>query len=367
MPTPSLINRDGTYYAVWSESRRSKRKSMGTKDRAVAEQRFAQWLLLGGHRDNTPNDLRAALTAAELWAVYEEKHVKTEMAAPRTADYSWRNLKAHFGDMTVDAVDQTSVDDYVYKRTTGAVGVRSVPGTVRRELAALRAMFNWHAHSARGKKRLLEKADVPAFSLPGDSAPRERWLTKVEIEKLLQASAPAEGERLSRGHRFLWLALETAARKQAILDLTWDRVDFETGVVHYAVPGRKTTKKRRVSVPISKRLLPVLERAKVEATGPHVLDHSGDVWAAIQAIVIRAGLAPAQRRTSSTKPKGTGISPHTLRHTAATHMARRGVPLYDIAGVLGNTLAVVEKTYAHHCPDRLRSAVDSISGQEDRA
>jgi hypothetical protein len=42
-------------------------------------------------------------------------------------------------------------------------------------------------------------------------------------------------------------------------------------------------------------------------------------------------------------------------------MARRGVPLYDIAGVLGNTIAMVERVYAKHSPDRLRAAVNSIS------
>ena len=86
------------------------------------------------------------------------------------------------------------------------------------------------------------------------------------------------------------------------------------------------------------------------------------MWSAIQSVVVRAGLAPKTPRATGERIKGTGISPHTFRHTAATQMARRGVPLYDIAGVLGNTLAMVERVYAHHCPGRLRAAVNSISG-----
>ena len=42
-------------------------------------------------------------------------------------------------------------------------------------------------------------------------------------------------------------------------------------------------------------------------------------------------------------------------------MARRGVPLYLIAKVLGDTIATVEKVYAKHAPDDLRAAVDMIS------
>ena len=155
------------------------------------------------------------------------------------------------------------------------------------------------------------------------------------------------------------MALETAGRKQALLDLTWDRVDFETGVIHLALPGLKQTKKRRASVPISAALRPVLERAYAEREGDLVLDHGGDVWAAVQSVVRRAGLAPAAARAA----KATGISPHVFRHTAATHMARRGVPLWLIAKVLGNSLAVVERSYAKHAPDDLRGAVDVISGK----
>jgi integrase len=58
----------------------------------------------------------------------------------------------------------------------------------------------------------------------------------------------------------------------------------------------------------------------------------------------------------------TGISPHVLRHTAATHMARRGVSLWMIAKVLGNTTALVERVYAKWVPENAVGTVDLISG-----
>jgi integrase len=326
---------------------------MGTSDRAAAEQRFAQWLLLGGHKGGAVGEAKPSLTVAELWSIYEAKHVPTT-AAPATLRYSWKNLEGHFGKLAVAEIDQTVVDDYEDARLEA--GAKT--GTVRRELVTLRAMLNWHASPERGRKRLLEKADVPTFTLPDDSAPRDRWLTTDEIDRLLLASG-GSGVRVQM---FLMIALETAARKQAIYDLTWDRVDFETGMIHFAVPGRAQTKKRRVSVPMSDRLREWF--TAIEGDKGPVLPPGGDVWAAIQSCVIRAGLAPKQKRGTGRALKSTGISPHTLRHTAATHMARRGVPLYDIAGVLGNSLAMAEKVYAHHCPGRLRSAVNSISGVE---
>jgi integrase len=364
MPTPILDTAEnGKFYAFWSENRRSKRKSMGTEDRAVAEQRFAQWLLLGGHKGEPTEEGRSSLTVSQLWEVYDAKHVQREAAAPASIEYAWKNLQPHFGALTLADVTPESVEEYGASRAAGTIGRPSKPSTVRKELAALRACLNWHTDAKR-KPRLVDKAELPVFDLPDESDPRDRWLTTEEIGRLMAAARalhPGE-KRLTRGERFLWLALETAARKQAILDLTWARVDFEVGVIHYDVPGRKKTKKRRVSVPISTTLRPILLRMRGERTGDLVLDHKGAVWATIQSIVIRAGLAPKQPRGTGEKPKSTGISPHTLRHTAATQMARRGVPLYDIAGILGNTLAVCEKVYAKHCPGRLKAAVNSISG-----
>lgn len=364
MPTPIIRQEsNGHWYAVWSENRRSKRKSLGTKDHAVAEARFAQWLLLGGHKGEVSEELAAELTVDELWSVYHEKHVQRDTAAPASIEYAWKNLKPFFGAVRPSAIDQDTIDDYEAKRAAGKIGRPAKSSTVRKELGALRACFNWHASPERGKRRVLDPKDVPAFVLPEESDPRDRWLTTAEIKRLLEAAAAMRpGEpRMGRGERFLWLALETAARKQAILDLTWDRVDFEIGVIDFAVPGMKRTKKRRIVVPISAALMPQLKRMHRERISDKVMDHGAAVWSTVQSIVLKAGLAPKQRIETGKKPKSTGISPHTFRHTAATHMARRGVPLYDIAGILGNSLAMVEKVYAKHCPGRLRAAVNSIS------
>lgn len=215
---------------------------------------------------------------------------------------------------------------------------------------------------------MLDPDHVPAFDLPADGLPRQRWLTIAEIDALHSAAREMRGgaPRLSRGERFLWLALETAARKEAILDLTWDRVDFELKTIDFNVPGRRLTKKRRVVVPISSALLPVLQRAFRERLEPKrrdglVMDNRGEMWATIQSIAIKAGLAPAQKIGTGQKPKATGISPHVFRHTAATHMARQGMPLWIIGKVLGNSLPMVERVYAKFAVDDLRAAVECVS------
>lgn len=356
MSIPEIrLNADGTYYAYWSDKRRSKRKSMGTSDPLVAEARFAQWLLL---RHETAAE-GASYTVSDCWTVYDAKHIQKEVSSPRTLHCSWAVLEPHFGTMLAEHVDQDAVDDYVRKRTSGRIGRKVKEATVRRELQALSSCLKFCAAHAQ---KMLPAGAVQPFKMPAASEPRDRWLTTAEVQAVLAAAARTRRDaNLSRVELFCWLALSTAARMTALLELTWDRVDFETRVIHLDVPGRKRTKKRRPSVPISADLLPVLERAYAERKGALVLRHKGDVWSAVQVVTIEAGLSPAQDRKRGS-PKATGVSPHVFRHTAATHMARRGVPLWKIAKILGNTMAMVEKVYAKHCPDDLREAVDLIPG-----
>lgn len=347
MSIPTLRQADnGFYYAFWTSGRRSKRATMGTGEAAEAQRRFAHWLLA---RENAHRPGDIDYSVAQLWVVYWEKHGQN-VAAPDTLLGAWKNLWLHFGRCRLSDINQDTIDDYEKKRAAGKIGQPAGGSTARRELGALRACLNW---CAAPKRKIITPAQVPHFDLPAEGEPRDRWLRTEEIDRLLSATfyvneVTAGWPRVPRGERFLRLALETAARKTALLELTWDRVDFETGMIHLNVPGRKLTKKRRANVPISATLRPHLERWHRERINDLVLDNSAEIWKAIQIIAARAGLE--------------GVSPHVLRHTAATHMARRGVPLYDIAGVLGNSLAMVEKVYAHHCPDRLRAAVDNISG-----
>lgn len=309
---------------------------------------------------NVPTGFRPVI--AELWHAYTERHVKPKTVAPGAVKSIWQNLKQHFGSLPASEVNEDVVDRYVEARVTGHIGGRpclahpdrpweptlrfpAKLSTVRRELIGLKACFNWCI-----RRKILRAEEVWHFELPPDGGPRDRWLTLEEHQRLLTAAAEMRrGDRLSRAERFLWLAHETGARKTAICQLTWHRVDFETNVIDFNVPGRRKTKKRRAAVPISKTLRPVLERIRDERLPgcDLVMDTEVDVWETINSAARRA--------------KVVGVSPHVLRHTAATHMARRGVPIFIIAKVLAITVATAERVYAKHSPEDLREAVDKIS------
>ena len=337
MPGPALKrSKDGIYSIHWTDSGRSKRISTRSRDMAAAKAFLGTWLLL--ERDAPQG--RAALTVADCWTIYEKQHVRANVASTATADYCWKALKPHFEAKQAASLGQDDIDLYVARRTSGRLGRKVKRQTCRRELIALLAALN-HCKIA---------LDV---TLPADGPPRDRWLRPEETAALLAAAARRRDKdgHLARAERFLILALETAGRREAVCGLTWDRVDFETGVVHLHDPERRTTKKRRASVPMSKALRAMLERADNERPKPrHGAERvvgGASVNGMVEVVAEAAGLV--------------GVTPNVLRHTAATNMARRGVPLWLIAKVLGNSLIMVDRVYAKHAPTDLVDAVAMIS------
>ncbi len=133
----------------------------------------------------------------------------------------------------------------------------------------------------------------------------------------------------------------------AILDLKWLQVDFEKRLINF---GRGWGNKRRAVVPINDDLYARLQEAKELAQSNYVIEYHGK-----QVVSVKSGF----RRLCI----GCGIvaSPHVLRHTAATWLVMGGVPLAEVARLLGDSEKTVEKVYGKHAPDYLRRAVNALN------
>ena len=79
-------------------------------------------------------------------------------------------------------------------------------------------------------------------------------------------------------------------------------------------------------------------------------------WASGTILSIRKGF---DRATGSENLPG--IGPHTLRHTAAVHIAKGEGPMSQIAQYLGHSsTAITERTYARYSPDHLQTAAEML-------
>jgi integrase len=61
--------------------------------------------------------------------------------------------------------------------------------------------------------------------------------------------------------------------------------------------------------------------------------------------------------------EGGKVVPHTLRHTAATWLMQRGVPVWQAAGYLGMSIEILDRVYGHHSPEHLKQAAEAITGK----
>jgi len=92
--------------------------------------------------------------------------------------------------------------------------------------------------------------------------------------------------------------------------------------------------------------LSICKRYAVEWLGEPV----GGVDKAFRNVVRDAGL-------------GEDVTPHTLRHTAATWLMQGGTDLWIAAGFLGMSVETLERTYGHHHPDFQAQAAKNISAR----
>jgi len=317
------------------------------------EVRWSERLAGGGWRSKSVSCRTTSKSDAELFRrawVAAEARDRRELTGVSVADlisqylsllpddsgqrWALKPIVAYFGQMAPE--DIQTADVMAYRASREALG--RAGGTIRRELGALTAAFN-----AGVRAKILERDKVPYLPMPPDGQGRVRFLPEDEEARLWDlASANADA---GRAERFICIALATAARKRAIETLTWDRVDFSTWLIDFKDVSLSASKKRRVMIPVAERLKPVLGAARVHAgsTG-YVLDSPGDIRREYKRFMVGAGFGH--------------ITPHDLRRTWATLRARRGVPLWDIAAVLGDTVETVIKHYAVHQPEHLRGAID---------
>ncbi|WP_280711737.1 tyrosine-type recombinase/integrase [Bradyrhizobium sp. BR13661] len=246
---------------------------------------------------------------------------------------------------------------------------RGKKGGARRDLEDLRAAIGHHAVEGyhRGSVRVL---------LPEKGQPRDRWLTRTDAARLIwtcwryremqkgsrrsvdRERVPTKRRPLRHLARFILLGIYSGTRAGAIAAASpiaasgRAYVDLERGRYYRLMQGRAKTNKRQPTVPIPLRLLTHLRRwHRINPEAKHFVEYNGkavsSVKTAFKSAVKLAGL-------------GRGISPQTLRHTAATWLMQRGADPWQAAGYLGMSFEVLLNTYGHHHPDYLSDAVEKI-------
>ena len=246
-----------------------------------------------------------------------------------------RNL-ARLGDHWAGELTPAILRDYIAQRQTEGVQ----PATINRELVFLSAAINDY------NRTYATQLPNPVPGLKTREPPgRLRWLTRDEYARLLDAAAPNPTL-----HDYITLSVQTGMRRGELLNLTWDRVDWTHGLITLD-PGDTKTHTGR-TIPINTAARQALQRRADACRTAYVFCSTitdgpiGDLKKSFATACRRAGLQ--------------GVTPHTLRHTCASWLVQAGIPLYEVARLLGHSAITTTQRYAHLAPDHLRAAVNAL-------
>jgi integrase len=271
---------------------------------------------------------------ADIIAAYATDVASSRRSA-KNLSYNLGNLLRWWGNRQSTEITARNCRAYAATKTDAAAG---------QDLKVLRAACN---HWSREYAQLTP---APVVWRPAEGRPRERWLTRSELARLLGAARPVPHLR-----RFILLAYYTGSRPGVVLKLQWDQLDLSKGVMARIRPGEAAdaSNKRAPPVRLGRKIIAHLTRWRAfdmaQNPPPKYLCHYEG----------RPVEDPHGSWARVTKAAGLeGVTRHTLRHTRATHLMQAGIDIWEAAGALGMTVKTLETTYAKHHPDWQKRAAE---------
>lgn len=268
---------------------------------------------------------------------------RDEWRSHERVGYGVKRLRPHFGSIPAEKIRRADVAVYIAQRKLDGVAAR----TINRELDLLSAAFNY----ARFNLEWNIGNPVARMSLREPEG-RLRWLTQAEADRLIEE---AEKDRKSPHLAdFIRLALNTGCRKNELLKLSWDRVDFKAG--HIRLDSTHTKNGKRRFVPISEEAKKaLLSREKFRA------DHCPDsAWVFAHKSGKRVQYMQNGFQAACRRAEITDFRVHDLRHTYASWMVSAGVQLPVVRDLLGHSTVEMTERYAHLAPENMRSAINIL-------
>jgi site-specific recombinase XerD len=280
-------------------------------------------------------------------------------AAPRTRRAYGSDLRdfaswASVQDLEPDAMTAKQVRRYVASLT----GQGYAPSSSARKLAALRALF-----AALRRHGQIAQNPAELVSTPRRGSRLPRVLSAREAGRLLDAipaGGEGEGALLNLRDRAIFeLAYSSGLRAEELVNIELADVDYDAEQLRVEGKGRKTR-----FVPVGEPAIAAI-RSYLERARPELAGQSGPGRAPQNLFLSRSGrplgTSDVRRRLKIwTRRSGSGVdaTPHSLRHSFATHLLDGGADLMAIQEMLGHASVSSTQIYTRVESARLRSAYE---------
>lgn len=251
-------------------------------------------------------------------------------------------LLPFFGKLAVSAITVRHIEQFRARQLRKGLSNKTINNQVAILNRCLSTGYEW-----------LDLPGAPPKTRPLNCPPPQtRYLHEEDCKRLL---ACADG--LVRD--MILVGLRAGLRRGEIKALQWPSIDWTNRILivrhSYCEYGRKLVSpksNRERHIPLDSQVYDVLSRRR-QPEGFVFQDDLGDPLSQTQMakMLARACSEAGMRR----------ITWHVLRHTFASHLAMRGVPLNAVQALLGHSEITTTMRYAHVAPSTLRSAIDLLN------
>jgi integrase len=285
----------------------------------------------------TPTFEKFAWKWFEVYCVPNNKY--SEQKGKRSSLNS--SLIPFFGKMEIQEIKEFHVEKYKAENIKKGLSRKTINNRLTVLSKCLKAAYDWQKLPGSPPKIVWLKCPPP----------QTRFLSPDECELLLSKSSGTLRE-------MILLGLRSGMRQGELIGLQWSSINWENQTISvrhsqcYYTKGLVSPKSNRVrTIPMDADVYEMLFSRKRE-TG-YVFTKKGE-------FIGCRGLLTHLKQVSNACGVG-DIGWHTLRHTFASHLAVKGVPVPVVQALLGHASISTTMRYAHIAPSALRSAIDMLN------
>ena len=309
-------------------------------------------------------------TFSEVWPLYKESRKGTVYNARTLYDEEkkWEKwLKPVFGDAPLSELNHIQVTSFISEcknptqikseRGTNKVPAPRAAKTIAHYINLLSQIWIF------GKEHGFCSGDNPVRmqqvkkATPKSAASRSRFLTKEEADKLLAA--------LKEKSVILWakcvIMLYSGLRPIELHNLKW--IDITENSIR-VLREVKTVKGKTRIISLSNHIKRVLEEIRPTNALPSDLifpptkrkngETSIEISDTFDRVVKKLGF------NNGVINKNDRIVAYSLRHTFASWLVQKGVPLYTVAKLMGHSTTTITERYAHLAPSDMSQAIEKL-------
>jgi integrase/recombinase XerC len=252
------------------------------------------------------------------------------------------------GDVELGKVDRIAIRKYL-----SFLHRKNRKSSIARKISTLRSFFKYLVREEMVSSNPAKSVSTPKVekTLPTTLTVDEAFRLMESPKSLSGKSSEGSKERSLRDRAILELLYSSGLRVSELVGLNWNQLDQDLGIVRVMGKGRK----ERI-VPVGAKAIEVLktymdERGIVEGGDPIFVNSLGGRLTARSV----GRLIKKYSRHSGIFRK---VSPHSLRHTFATHLLDAGADIREIQEMLGHSSLSTTQRYTHLSMGKLMEVYD---------